>query len=45
LNEQNSLSKRQIQQAFEEVRSKLAVQEKEILAKCDLALNESIGEL
>jgi hypothetical protein len=41
-NEQNAQQKRQIQSAFEEVRLKLAQKEKEILAKFDADLAESL---
>lgn len=41
-NEQNGQQKRQIQSAFEEVRLKLAQKEKEILAKFDSDLSESV---
>jgi ABC-type proline/glycine betaine transport system ATPase subunit len=42
LNEQNSQSKRQIQQAFEELRQKIDMQEREILSRCDSQLNEAM---
>jgi len=45
LTEQNSQSKRQIQQAFEDIRSKLDIQERDILSRCDSQLNEAILEL
>lgn len=45
LNEQNNQSKGQIQKAFEEVRNALAIKEKELLAKCDATLDESLEEL
>lgn len=45
LSEQNSQSKRQIQQAFEDIRSKLDIQERDILSRCDSQLNEAILEL
>ena len=35
LSEQNSQTKRQVQSAFEEVRGKLALKEKEILSRLD----------
>lgn len=41
-NEQNAQQKRQVQSAFEEVRLKLAQKEKEILAKFDADLGESL---
>lgn len=44
-NEQNGQQKRQIQSAFEEVRLKLAQKEKEILAKFDSDLSDSVLEL
>ena len=43
--DQNGQQKRQIQSAFEEVRIKLAQKEKEVLAKLDQELNESVEEL
>ena len=43
--DQNGQQKRQIQSAFEEVRLKLAQKEKEILARFDQELNESVEEL
>lgn len=45
LNDQNNQSKGQIQKAFEEVRNALAIKEKELLAKCDSNLEESLEEL
>lgn len=45
LTEQNSQSKRQIQQAFEDIRSKLDIQERDILSRCDSQLSEAILEL
>jgi predicted nucleic acid-binding Zn-ribbon protein len=44
-NEQNAQQKRQIQSAFEEVKLKLAQKEKEILARFDTDLSESLEEL
>ena len=41
----NGQQKRQIQSAFEEVRIKLAQKEKEVLAKLDQELNDSVEEL
>ena len=38
-------TKGQIQKAFEEVRNALALKEKEILAKCDVNLQESLEDL
>lgn len=43
--DQNAQSKRQVQSAFEEVRAKLAIKEKEILSKYDMELNESVEEM
>lgn len=43
--DQNGQQKRQIQSAFEEVRIKLAQKEKEVLAKLDQELNDSVEEL
>ncbi len=45
LNDQNNQAKGQIQKAFEEVRNTLALKEKELLAKCDSNLEESLEEL
>lgn len=45
INEQNANSKRQVQSAFDEVRAKLALKEKEILSRLDGELNESVEEL
>ena len=45
LSEQNAQSKRQVQSAFDEVRSKLALKEKEVLGRLDNELNESVEEL
>lgn len=45
LNDLNATSKRQVQSAFEEVRTKLAQKEKEILASLDSDLNRSIEDL
>ena len=45
LTEQNNVSKRQIQQAFEDLRAKINAQEKEILVRWDQGLNDNIEEL
>lgn len=45
MNEQNNVSKRQIQQAFEELRAKVNSQEREILSKCDQNVNQSVNEM
>ena len=45
LNQQNNASKRQIQQAFEELRAKVNSQEREILSKCDQNVNDSVNEM
>ena len=42
--DQSAQSKRQVQSAFEEVRAKLALKEKEILDKYDMELNDSVEE-
>ena len=42
--DQSAQSKRQVQSAFEEVRSKLALKEKEILDRYDQELSESVEE-
>lgn len=42
ITEQNNVSKRQIQQAFDDLRAKIAAQEKDILMKCDQNLSESL---
>jgi hypothetical protein len=44
LHDQNAQSKRQIQSAFEEVRNKLAIQEKEILSKFDNSLTDAVQD-
>lgn len=44
VSDQNAQSKRQIQSAFEEVRSKLAQKEKEILERFDQELTDSVEE-
>jgi len=45
INEQNNTSKRQIAQAFEEIRNKLDHKEKEVLKTCDHELEEGLEEL
>ncbi len=45
LTEQNNMSKRQIQQAFDDLRGKIAQQEKEVLAKCDQNLSDNLSDL
>ena len=42
LHDQNNQTKGQIQKAFEEVRSVLAMKEKELLSKCDSSLQDSL---
>jgi phage shock protein A len=43
--DQNAQTKRQVQSAFEEVKAKLALKEKEILGRLDQDLNEAVDEL
>jgi hypothetical protein len=45
LTEQNNVSKRQIQQAFDDLRAKISQQEKEVLSKCDQNLTDNLAEL
>jgi transketolase len=45
MSEQNALSKKQIQQAFDDLRSKIGQQEKELLSKCDQNLSDNLAEL
>jgi hypothetical protein len=45
MNEQNNLTKKQIQQSFDELRNKIGQQEKELLGKCDLNLSDNVTEL
>ncbi len=37
------MSKKQIQQAFDDLRNKIAQQEREILSRCDQNLNDNLG--
>jgi hypothetical protein len=39
------MSKKQIQQAFDDLKNKIAQQEREIFGKCDQNLNDNLGEL
>lgn len=45
LTEQNNTSKKQVQQAFDDLRNKIGLQEKEILGKCDQNLADNLAEL
>lgn len=39
------MSKKQIQQAFDDLRNKIAQQEREVLARCDDNLADNLSEL
>jgi hypothetical protein len=43
--EQNSLTKKQIEQTFEDFRKKIMQKEKELLGKCDQNLSDNLSEL